>query len=69
MYPQQSVTPDGAYEVIGMTPTELFVVWHLNNGRPGNSYGLLEQRFKVPATTRSWHTTAKFLAAAQAPER
>jgi hypothetical protein len=63
------LTPDGAYEVIGMTPTELFVVWHLNNGRPGNSYGLLEQRFKVPATTRFWHTTAKILAAAQAPER
>jgi uncharacterized protein (DUF1697 family) len=63
------MTPDGAYEVMGMTPTELFVVWHLNNGRPGNSYGLLEKRFKVPATTRFWHTTLKILVAAQAPER
>jgi uncharacterized protein (DUF1697 family) len=59
------LTPDGAYEVIGMTPSELFVVWHLNSGRPGNSYGLLEQRFKVPATTRFWHTTAKILSAAK----
>lgn len=58
-------TPDGAYEVIDMTPTELFVVWHLQNGRPGNSYGKLEQRFGVPATTRFWHTTAKILAAAR----
>jgi uncharacterized protein (DUF1697 family) len=61
-------TPDGAYEVIGMTPMELFVVWHLQNGRPGNSYGFLEQSFKVPATTRFWHTTAKILAAAQERE-
>jgi hypothetical protein len=27
------LTPDRAYEVIGMTPAELFVVWHLNHGR------------------------------------
>lgn len=58
-------TSDGAYEVIGMTPTELFVVWHLQNGRPGNSYGALEKRVGVPATTRFWHTTAKILAAAR----
>lgn len=57
--------PDRAYEVIGMTPTELFVVWHLNHGRPGNSYGFLEKQFKVPATTRFWHTTANILAAAK----
>jgi uncharacterized protein (DUF1697 family) len=58
-------TPDGAYDAIGMTPTELFVVWRLQNGRPGNSYGLIERQFKVPATTRFWHTTAKILAAAK----
>jgi uncharacterized protein (DUF1697 family) len=58
-------TPDGAYEVVGMTPTELFVVWHLQNGRPGNSYGHLEKRLAVPTTTRFWHTTAKILAAAK----
>jgi len=58
-------TPDGAYEVVGMTPSELFVVWHLQNGRPGNSYGLLEKKMQVPATTRFWHTTAKILAAAK----
>jgi uncharacterized protein (DUF1697 family) len=58
-------TPDGAYELVGMTPTELFVVWHLQNGRPGNSYGLLEKQVTVPATTRFWHTTAKILSAAK----
>jgi len=58
-------TPDGAYEVIGMTPTELFVVWHLRGGRPGNSYGAIEKQIGVPTTTRFWHTTAKILAAAK----
>lgn len=63
--PVPYLTPDGAYELIEMTPTELFVVWHLQNGRPGNSYGLLEKHIRVPATTRFWHTTAKILAAAR----
>jgi uncharacterized protein (DUF1697 family) len=58
-------TPDGAYELVGMTPSELFVVWHLRDGRPGNSYGLLERQVTVPATTRFWHTTAKILSAAR----
>jgi uncharacterized protein (DUF1697 family) len=57
-------TPDGAFELVGMTPTELFVVWHLQDGRPSSSYGLLEKRVSVPATTRFWHTTQKILAAA-----
>lgn len=58
-------TPDRAYEVVGMTPTELFVVWHLQNGRPGNSFGLLEKQISVPMTSRFWHTTAKILEAAR----
>ena len=40
-------------------------LWHLNDGRPGASYGLIEQSFEVPAMTRIWHTTAKTLANAQ----
>jgi len=63
--PMPYLTPDGAFELIGMTSTELFVVWHLQNGRPGASYNLFEKRFAVPATTRFWHTTAKILAAAK----
>jgi uncharacterized protein (DUF1697 family) len=58
-------TPDGAYELVGVTPSELFVVWHLQNGRPGNSYGKMEKELGVPTTTRFWHTTAKILAAAR----
>lgn len=58
-------TPDGAYELIGATPTELFVVWHLKDGRLGNSYGLLGTEVSVQTTTRFWHTTAKILLAAQ----
>lgn len=64
--PVPYLTPDGAFELIGMTPTELFVVWHLQDGRPGTSYGLLEKRVSVPGTTRFWHTTAKILSAAKA---
>jgi uncharacterized protein (DUF1697 family) len=59
-------TPDGAYEVVSVTPAELFVVWRLQNGRPGNSYGLIEKQLRVPITSRFWHTTAKILTAAKA---
>ena len=62
-------TPDGAFEVISMTPAEMFVIWRLQNGRPGKSYGLIEKQSQVPMTTRFWHTTAKIYAAARASTR
>lgn len=58
-------TPDGGYEVVAKTLTELFVVWHLKNGRPGNSYGLIEKKIQGQATTRFWHTLAKIVTAAK----
>ncbi len=58
-------TPKGGFELVGMTPTELFVVWYLVDGRPGNEYSHLEKKFRVPATVRFWHTSAKILAAAE----
>jgi Uncharacterized protein conserved in bacteria len=58
-------TPDGGYELIGQTPSELFVVWHLKNGRPGSSYGQLEKLVKRQGTTRFWHTFAEIVAAAR----
>ncbi len=57
-------TPKGDFELVAMTPTELFVVWYLVDGRPGNGYGHLERKLATPATTRFWHTAAKILAAA-----
>lgn len=60
-------TPKGDFELVGMTPNELFVVWYLVAGRPGNGYGHLEKKYRVPATTRFWHTAAKILAAARQP--
>lgn len=66
MLPIPYRTPDGAYELVDMTPTEMYVVWHLQNGRPGRSYSGLERRVAVPATTRFWHTTQKILTAAKA---
>lgn len=58
-------TPDGAYELIGMTPTELFIIWHLKNGRPGNAYGFFEKQIQTQTTTRFWHTVEKILTAAK----
>lgn len=63
--PVPSKTPKGDFELIGKTDGELFVVWHLVNGRPGNGFTLLEKAATVPTTTRFWHTTAKILAAAE----
>ena len=68
-FPVPFRTPDGAYEVVDRTPSEVFVVWYLQNGRPGNSYGLIEKKLGVPGTSRFWHTTAKILAAAKAPPK
>lgn len=62
-------TPDGGFEAVGMTPTEVFVVWHLVDGRPGRSYDLIEKKLGVPGTVRFWHTTAKILDAAKASGR
>ena len=60
-------TPRGDFELVGTTDAELFVVWHLVNGRPGNGFARLEQAVPVPTTTRFWHTAAKILAAARPP--
>ena len=60
-------TPQRDFALVGMTPTELFVVWYLVAGRPGQGYAHLEKRFNVLATTRFWHTSAKILAAARPP--
>lgn len=60
-------TPKGDFDLVGKTDTELFVVWHLVNGRPGNGFTLLEKAVSVPTTTRFWHTAAKILAAARQP--
>ncbi len=63
--PVPFVTADGGYELIGATAAELFVVWHLKNGRPSQSFGAIEKLVAGPTTTRFWHTTAKILAAAK----
>ena len=63
--PVPSRTPKGDFELVGKTDTELFVVWHLVNGRPGNGFTGIEKAVPVPTTTRFWHTTAKILEAAR----
>jgi uncharacterized protein (DUF1697 family) len=63
--PLPFLTPDGGYELVGKTPTELFVVWHVQHTRTSNSYSFFEKQFRVQTTTRFWHTAAKILAAAE----
>ncbi len=63
--PVPFTTPDGGYKLVAKTDTELFVVWHLKNGRPTNSYGLMEKKIGVATTTRFWHTTQKILLATE----
>jgi len=58
-------TPKGDFDLVGKTDAELFVVWHLVSGRPGNGFSLIEKATPVPTTTRFWHTSAKILAAAK----
>lgn len=58
-------TPDNAFELVGKTDSELFVVWRLINGRPGNSYSHIEKKINVPVTVRFWHTLFKILEAAK----
>lgn len=58
-------TLDHGYEVIDQTTSEIFVIWHLQNGRPANSYTQIEKQLHIPSTTRFWHTLQKILAAAK----
>lgn len=66
--PLPYLTPDGGYELIDQTPSELFVVWHLKNSRPAGSYGLIEKKVQTQGTTRFWHTFADIVAAAKGKE-
>lgn len=59
------LTPKGGFELVALTPMELFVVWHLKGGRPLNDYTTLDKQFGPTGTTRFWHTTEKILAAAK----
>ncbi len=58
-------TPNGGYELVAATRSELFVVWHLHEGRPAKDYTALGRYSTELGTTRFWHTTAKILAAAK----
>ena len=56
-------TPQNDFEVLATTPGEVFLVWRLVNGRPGNPGALIEKAHKVKTTTRFFHTLEKMYAA------
>lgn len=59
-------SPKGDMEIVVATEREVFVVWHLINGRPPTSDTWFAKTLgKNTATTRFYHTTAKILAAAK----
>jgi len=57
-------TPDKGYEVIGKTNNELFIVWHIKDGKISSQYNFLEKKIQVPTTTRFYHTLSKIFQAA-----
>jgi uncharacterized protein (DUF1697 family) len=59
-------SPKGDWELLGATEGEAFVVIRLEDGRlGGNPIAVLEKTYKVRATARFFHTSAKILAAAR----
>ena len=58
-----STSPKGGYELVHLTPSEAFVVVHLQNGRWPNEKW--QEQVLGVGTTRFWHTTAKILEAAK----
>jgi len=59
-------SPTGEFEIISITPGEIFLVLTLKNGRSGNPAAFVEKIFNTKVTGRFFHTTAKILEAAQA---
>ena len=60
-------SPDGNLEILGATPSELFVVYRLSNGRPPDVTAFLKRTFGKQAsatTTRFYDTALKILSAA-----
>jgi uncharacterized protein (DUF1697 family) len=51
------------FDVLEATSGELFLVWRLVDGRPGNPGALIEKALGVKTTTRFFHTLAKMCAA------
>ena len=58
-----ATSPKGGYELVHLTPTEAFLVVHLQKGRWPNERW--PEQVLGTSTTRFWHTTAKILETAK----
>lgn len=47
------------FDVLHVTPGELYVVWRFINGRPGNPGAVIEKMLGAQTTTRFFHTLLK----------
>ena len=55
--------PKGDYEIISMTPGELFSVLHRIDGKPTDPVSFIERTCKIKTTSRFFPTLVKILAA------
>jgi len=59
-----ALSPKKDWEIIRLSPREIFVVAHPVQGRYGESMNLIEKEFGKSVTTRNWNTVIKVLALA-----
>lgn len=59
------VSPKGDCEIVSLTQSEAFVVWHIVNGRIGNFGPWLDKTLGSKGTSRFYHTTIKMLESAK----
>jgi len=59
------LSPKKDWEIIHLTPREVFVVGFPVQGRYGESMSLIEKEFGKSVTTRNWNTVLKILALGQ----
>lgn len=58
-------SPRNDFEIVQATPSEVFVVSRLMNGKPGNPVAVIEKTFQVKTTSRFFGTALKILQAAK----
>lgn len=61
------LSPDGTIEIVKITPSKIFVVYRLKNGRPPDVNAFLKRTLSLPphaTTTRFYDTSLKILNAA-----
>lgn len=59
VFPVFSLKKD--FEIVGVKGNDIFVILHLDVGKPGNPVEFIEKKFNVKSTSRFYHTLVKIL--------